>query len=449
MNFCHTHFSWNMNKCSYICPMIRNNTTLFIVLLIAFSLRAGFALLDNHPIASDEVDYVELATHIVQGAGYSSPDGTPTAYRPPGYPFFLAGLFTLSATPLFIKLVQCLIGCGSCFLIFLIGKKIFSEKVGLIAMTVWSLFPTSIMMTSELLSETVFTFLFLLLLCYTVYRDTAAPFIVGVLSGLLILLKPQVVLLFLGVLLYNVLRRNRLWIRSVPLIAAGIIVITVPWTIRNVVTMNSIGISTNGGVNFWIGNNPEANGSYKIPSADTLSSVRDEGKRNSLGYFLGTRFIINNPGQFFTLSVVKTAYLFSSQNYILTLLSRGEDPPQQYRDRVRTLPIWIVLLVNIPYLFILFLGVRGLIAGQRKYESAGLPIHYLVATWIIIHVFFFGAARFNYPLLPLFVLTGSAFVVHGTQTAVHPLWKRSLSIGIALLALLPTIVEITMTYGYK
>ena len=45
---------------------------------------------------ADAADYHRLATGLARGAGYVSEAGVPTAWRPPGYPFFLACVYAVS-----------------------------------------------------------------------------------------------------------------------------------------------------------------------------------------------------------------------------------------------------------------------------------------------------------------------------------------------------------------
>lgn len=44
----------------------------------------------------------------------------------------------------------------------------------------------------------------------------------------------------------------------------GILCAITPWMIRNYVVFGKPQLTTNGGINFWIGNNDQANGSYKF-----------------------------------------------------------------------------------------------------------------------------------------------------------------------------------------
>jgi Protein of unknown function (DUF2723) len=71
----------------------RNLRTAFIVGALAALLRVTWVLIaSRQPLGlSDPAIYLTFAASIAAGDGYNSLLGQPTAYYPPGYPFFLGG----------------------------------------------------------------------------------------------------------------------------------------------------------------------------------------------------------------------------------------------------------------------------------------------------------------------------------------------------------------------
>jgi|GEM_PF-2925848 len=65
------------------------------ILAIAFVIRIIIALGIDTPVISDDAVYQELGLSIHGGNGFSL-SGTPTAYRPPGYPFSSAYVIQFS-----------------------------------------------------------------------------------------------------------------------------------------------------------------------------------------------------------------------------------------------------------------------------------------------------------------------------------------------------------------
>src|SRR5687767_14012838 len=75
------------------------------VLAVAFVLRAGVVLARRQmTLRDDAADYVRLAGLLAHGHGFGdtvlAAGGGPTAFRAPGYPFFLGAVFRLTGDSL-------------------------------------------------------------------------------------------------------------------------------------------------------------------------------------------------------------------------------------------------------------------------------------------------------------------------------------------------------------
>ncbi len=429
--------------------MIKKHSFAFVIFTAAVVLRILFIFYQGIHLTSDELDYYNLAMNIVHGNGFSVENGLPTAYRPPAYPYFLSVLFTLHNSVYFIEIMQAVIESISGLLLFIIGKKIFSERAGLTAMIVWSLFPSSIIMPSQLLSETLYVFLLLIFVVSTIHDKSNKIFPavgIGIISGALILLKPQTILVLIILALYAIMKRKDYSrIKTGMFVTLGILLIIAPWIIRNKIIFDEYLITTNGGINFWIGNNSEANGSYKIPSIDPLSSIDNEAKRNSEGYRLGVNFIHRHFVKWVELGFLKTAYLFSSQNYLSFLISNDSLPSLSYKENLRMMPWQHAIGLNIPYLIIITIGTMGFIITLKHYASV-FPFHMLLAAWIAIHVLYFGSARFNYPMLPFFCLMGSAVIAGRSFFEGSNKKNRIYAVACAVIITLPTLAEFIVAY---
>ena len=132
---------------------------------------------------------MRLRGRLLHGDGFTL-DGNPTAYRLPGYPLLLAATYAVfgdSKTP--IRMLQVIADVISCLLLFSIGKKMFSEKVGLLAAAILALFPIQVLYVSHLMTETIFTTILLLIVWVVVVEENeshvlAQCVILGVLTGL-------------------------------------------------------------------------------------------------------------------------------------------------------------------------------------------------------------------------------------------------------------------------
>ncbi|MFA6540173.1 MAG: glycosyltransferase family 39 protein [Bacteroidota bacterium] len=337
--------------------MFTKKTALLSVFL-SVVIRLLFVYFDGNKITSDEIDYYSLALNIIHGKGFSLPTGFLTAYRPPAYPFFMAGILSVIPSVGAIEIVQILLEIGSGVILYHIGKRVFSQTVGFAAMMMWNLFPTSIILSSQLMSESLVTFLLLLIVMIGMISNAISPwkaFLGGCITGIVLLAKPQAVLLFTTIGIYSFFKkRGALPIRPVVLMGIGMLLIITPWIIRNKLVFGEFLVTTNGGMNFWIGNNDEANGSYFIPAFDTLSSITNEPEQNRRGYQSGFSFIREHPVRWVELAVRKTAFLFSSQNYVSRIVRENSSPHSRYLEKVRMIPIIDLALLNVPFLLMLY-----------------------------------------------------------------------------------------------
>ena len=64
------------------------------ILFAALAIRVAFVLATpNYTLVHDAIDYDHHAASIADGHGFALSYGRPTAFRPPAYPIFLAGVY--------------------------------------------------------------------------------------------------------------------------------------------------------------------------------------------------------------------------------------------------------------------------------------------------------------------------------------------------------------------
>src|ERR1700677_4611990 len=120
------------------------------VLLLGLAARVGLAcaggLFSAPEPSSDAKEYDAYAWNLAQGNGYRgmSPDVTDqnhlTAYRPPGPSVLMAGVYLVAGhNYAAVRLVNCLLGVCSIFLVYRLGRRTFSELVGILAAAMYAL----------------------------------------------------------------------------------------------------------------------------------------------------------------------------------------------------------------------------------------------------------------------------------------------------------------------
>ena len=193
-----------------LAQMDKSKKYLLIILLLALTLRIGYVLtLENKLYFPDSFRYYNIGVGLAEGRGYSS------AFTAPLYPLFLSGIYRLFGDSyLTVRIIQALVGTASVFLIYLLGRNIFSGKVGLIASFITAFYPFFIFFTGLLLTETLFIFL-LLSLIYLLHRMMAIRKInyaigSGLIAGLCILIKPLIAyFLPFALLIFLIVSRNK------------------------------------------------------------------------------------------------------------------------------------------------------------------------------------------------------------------------------------------------
>jgi 4-amino-4-deoxy-L-arabinose transferase-like glycosyltransferase len=257
-----------------------------LILGVALGVRLVFvfALPDYHPVF-DGRDYDSIARSLVRGGGYMMGPKA-TAFRPPGYAFFLAGIYWVTGTPgtkeaaEIIRAVQACLGTVAVGLLGAVAAMLWGRRTALAALALGAVYVPFVEVGEAYVSEALFLPLMLgALFCALRQRQAARKWRwstgSGVLIGLAILTRPNgiVVVLPLGLALWHGERRRswRTLKNPVIMLLAAVITVT-PWTVRNAVTSHSfIPVSTDlgetlaGTYNDASRHNPSNPAAWRVP----------------------------------------------------------------------------------------------------------------------------------------------------------------------------------------
>lgn len=386
---------------------------LFIILSIAFLLRiAWIVAVSPRELTSDPYFYDKTAQKIVSGDGYRN--GKLFAYRPPGYPYFLAGIYAIFGHNLFIvKIIQALLSTASCIVIYLIVKMLLEEYTALLSASIFATYPQFIRYSGELWSETLFIFLFLvfLLFLFKFLENNSCKngIIAGIALGITALTR-EIAFLFIGPiaiwLFMNTFPQNKVknFLKNFSVVCIFMIITILPWVIRNYQVFHKfIPISTNGGINFYMGNNPDATGKFqwKLPPETVWPDHRynvsskelafQELKVYEQGYSVGLKFIATSPVRFAKLAYKKIFLLWRPPYY------------QIYNGYILTKTIfritWLVydtilLIAMIPAIILLI---------KRKEKKWFLFIFWIIFISLVC-AFTYYDTRYRLPLVPIQII---------------------------------------------
>lgn len=347
-------------------------------------------------------------------------------YQAPLYPYFLAAVLTvLGKGALSARVVQALLGAVACVLIAHAGRRFFSDRAGLVAGALLALYPPALFFDGLVQKASLGLFLLaaLLALLAELPRRHAGfwPVAAGAVLGLLALTRENALVLapVLAAWLCLDPSRTRRRVLRAALFAAGLALVLVPVGLRNLDVGGRFLVTTAQlGPNFYIGNNPDANGRYRplVPGRqDARVERRDatELAEAAVGHAL-------DPGE------VSRYWLHRSFRYVTSdpagwtgLLLRKAFLAVHRREVVDTEAIEVYReesgLLDVLARFWHF-GVLGPLAVFGVWASRGgvrrtWVLHASATAVLLSLVAFYVVARYRFPLVPLAVLFAGAGIV--------------------------------------
>lgn len=385
-----------------------------MIFVLAFSVRlVHLGYISQGPLFDvpvvDERTYLNQAKRIARDEGVQAP-----FWQPPLYPYFLGLLYKAFGENYYaFRSIQLALGALSCVLVYYIGKEAFGSSVGIISSLIASSYGVLIYFEGELLPTFLSVLLNLVLVLSLFWAARGMSWWRWLTSGALLGLSALAVanvLLFVPLVLawmWSKVKRNILWAL---IFCAGVASAITPVTLRNYILGHDLVlISSNAGVNFYIGNNPDYDRTLGIrPGSEwwRLTSLpREEGiTKPSLQsmYFFSKAwdFIKEEPLKYGKL-LLRKFYLFWRGEEI----KRNEDI---YFFRRYSPPLRALLWKNwiaFPFGIIGPLGILGMgLCVGRLREPKVLLLFIFVVTYMASIVLFFVCSRYRVPVLPFIIL---------------------------------------------
>ncbi len=146
-----------------------------LIIHAVFVIAAGTNNLTFLSGGSDAPAYALLASNLLHHRGYAYA-GQPTAFRPPGYPAFLALMMLIFgrlyiAAARFVQFVACI---ATAWFAGRAAKALFSNPAGDMAFLLGLILPTQLFASAQILSECLATF-FVSIFLYCLVRELKAP----------------------------------------------------------------------------------------------------------------------------------------------------------------------------------------------------------------------------------------------------------------------------------
>jgi len=231
--------------------------------------------------------------------------------------------------------------------------------------------------------------------------------------------------------------------RALALLACGTVLTILPVTIRNrIIGGEWVLIASYGGVNFYIGNNPQADGiaaivpgtrpdwqggyedTHRIPEQE-LGRKLSEGEVSSYWFRKGWDWIRMHPGDWLRLTLRKLRLFWSP-------VEIPNNQPDWFFARLSG----ISFLYWVGFPVVAVLSLAGLVLVARDWRTWLLPLLFLLVT-IATAALFFCPGRYRLPAVPVLIALGATGVVRLPELLVA---RRAKAIGAyALVGLLAAI----------
>jgi hypothetical protein len=278
----------------------------------------------------------------------------------------------------------------------------------LMAGAIWAVYPPALGHVAQPQSQILETFLLVWLVFLVTRaltsRDRPFParraFIAGLVLGLSLLARPTVAVVWAawGIYLLRRSAERATRLRYFLLASASAALVLAPWTVRNVrVQHRLVPISTNGGFNFYMGNNPDTGG--RIPPLDRIFARMSEADREqwrSLGevgrdhrfYALARAFWREHPWRALRGVGNKVFDFVAFRPYLFAAYPR-----------------WVAHLLVASYVLILipFLGTLP----RSRHEASAVPLLAIAVTGLMCCVYVVSM-RFRSTVEPLMAAVASA-----------------------------------------
>lgn len=382
-------------------------------------------------------------------------------FRPPGYPFFLATVYRVTGRGYIApRVVQMIVGLVNAILAFFIARRLFGNVAALITAGFMSLYWIFIYFEGEFL-ETSFTILLMLAAVQTLMkwnedRSTVRMLATGVMVGVLALVRPNALLWVpvVGIWAFWILRKRgkpRRAVVTVAALVAGTVIAVAPVTVRNYTAgRDFVPISSNGGVNLYIGNNDRADGLVRgtMPGIGTLDTSFDHlevvanierlngrsMKHSEVSDYLAGRAIDwmkRNPGRVIGLMWKKTLLFWGPTEPADNKVVAGD---RMNSAVLRGIPMNFALTLGLAVagILIYFIEVGRRRAGGKTDSRTSGPLHeavvlilWLAAVWYASHLPFAVTARYRVPVIPFMFIFGGLFLERMWHFLSGRDWKRS------------------------
>ena len=333
-----------------------------------------------------------MARNLLAGHGYSLDGRQPTAYRPPGFTFFVAAGLALDGDIVTVRMLNIACLLLSLICLFRLGRRAGGPGAGLAAVLVALGYPVVVYTAGTLYPQTLTSCLLLMVLVALFDAETLTLWriaVAGMLCGILILTSPSFIFLLAFLVAWIPVTGRLRWdvlLKTATLIVVAALVL-LPWHVRNQRTFGRFFfVSTNGGINLLLGNCEKTtpNAGVNIDLSKYGAPELDEVERDAHYRRAAFQYMKTHPARTLGMYGLKFLNYFNYRNK-LYVATEGSS--------------WRDLVMLLTYGGVLGLAVLRLVAARRVPLSRleQFVFSFYVANGAFAAIFF-TRIRFRVPL---------------------------------------------------
>lgn len=417
-----------------------------LIFVVALALRIAYVntVIVDHPIRADAAQYLRLAYNLVYNDSFSLAENapfTPSIYRTPGYPIFLAiGLKLYNNLDSFYKCIlntQALLDSFSVLFIYIIGIRMLPLAFAILAGLLAAISPHLIAATGYLLTETLFTFFLSLTAFVSISalknKNIALFALTGLCCALSALIRP-VMLLYPVALLFIAWRilPSRINLRFASFLLVGFMTAWGPWQIWKTQNFNPNDVDLMP-FNFAFGiypdliyKDPKFKGyvyredpeydKFSVSFKKTLPVLFERAKKEPSKYLKW--YLWDKPKMFWqadnNVQASGGAFIYAVESSI-------------YHKNVAAYYSLFTIMEIHPYLIILCMGATAFFLLQLKRNESNFIEGYICVSLIVyftlIHTILTPLPRYSYPVIPYAYLL-ACFTIFLSSSWIKPFFNN-------------------------
>jgi Tfp pilus assembly protein PilF/4-amino-4-deoxy-L-arabinose transferase-like glycosyltransferase len=403
----------------------------------------------------DSLEYVKRAEYIL------TPPMTPRPFlHSPFYAWFLAGVFFYFGKSLtLIRVMQAILNCISCILVYQLGRRCFAPVVGRYAALGYALYAPVIYFATEIINVpfVLFFTLFSLFLLIRLVEEMHWKWwlTAGLFAGLNLMTRADTFVFYLVAMALITWKKPTAFLRS----TGFVIFMLVPILLTGMYNLYTFGrfqvLPANSGIAFYVGNNPDYMDTIGIrpgvsyqnliekPNRDGIVPTKEDYAFNQYFYGRSFEFMVHQPVQYLQCLIYK----------IRTLIG-GYELPETYDLYTfrKYSPVLKLLLFywngfGFPFSILFPLSIMGIIIGLRQSGSQRLLMLFL-ACMLFPLLGYWNSTRYRMTIIPILLLYSGVSIVW-IRVQIQRKEIRKVSIFVLFFCVLLTVASLPYPHFSK